>query len=72
MQRETLSVSCGRDYRLHGRFYEYCVFCGDDLIARKGLFKSKAAARKAGVAAAETIMELYEADMAASSIKEAR
>lgn len=64
MERETLSVSYGRDYNSHGCVYEYCVFCGDDLIARKGGFKSTSAARKAGEAAAHAILEMYQEDMA--------
>ena len=62
--RDTLSVSWGRDYRRHGRFYEYCIFCDDELIARKGNFTSTTAARKAGIVAANAIMEMYEADTA--------
>lgn len=50
---DNLSISVGRDYAsgLHGRF-EYAIFDGESLIARKGLFKSSAQAKREAIRAA--------------------
>ncbi|HUN01052.1 MAG TPA: hypothetical protein PLI96_11295 [Halothiobacillus sp.] len=46
-----LSMSVGRDYNLYGA-YEYCIYQGEKIIARKGFFKSYSAAKRAGLKAA--------------------
>lgn len=57
-QFERVYVSAGRDYQSHSR-YEYCVFgcaAGEEegeIVERQGGFKSNAAAKKAGLKAAE-------------------
>lgn len=47
-----VSISAGRDYNTYNR-YEFCVFDNEKVVARKGGFSSNAAAKRAGVKAAE-------------------
>ena len=47
-----VSVSTGRDYNTTTR-YEYVVFDGENVVARKGYFTSSTAAKRAGVKAAQ-------------------
>lgn len=49
-----LTMSVGRDYRLPGR-YEFVIFQGEQVIARKGFFSSYAAAKRAGLTAAAAL-----------------
>ena len=57
-QYENISLVIGRDYRLHGKVYEYVITAddGDVLLDRKGFFRSTGAAKKAGIAAAQQFM----------------
>jgi hypothetical protein len=57
----TLYLSAGIDYNAsHGGRYEYCVFLGEELIARGNGFKTKKAAIKAGLAKGELIATIAE------------
>ena len=47
-----ISVSAGRDYNTYNR-YEFVVFNEENVVARKGGFSSNAAAKRAGVKAAQ-------------------
>jgi hypothetical protein len=60
---ETLFLSAGIDYNagIRGR-YEYCLFLGDELIARGNGFKSKKTAINAGRAKAETVAHIANGD----------
>jgi len=53
-----VTVSWGRDYRtsLHNR-YEYCVFEGESIVLREGSYSSSAAAKRAGIRAAQAFAE---------------
>lgn len=60
-QKETemldrLNLSVGRDYSTSSK-YEFVIFYGDEIVLRKGGFKTAAAARRAGLAAAKTTKE---------------
>jgi hypothetical protein len=47
---KAITLSVGRDYTPgYSSRYEFCVFCGDKLIVRKGGFKSAAAAKRHGI-----------------------
>jgi hypothetical protein len=46
-----ISISAGRDYNTYNK-YEFVVFDGEEVITRKGGFSSNAAAKKAGLKAA--------------------
>jgi hypothetical protein len=46
-----ITVSAGRDYNTYNR-YEFCVFDDEKVVLRKGGFSSNAAAKKAGIKAA--------------------
>lgn len=54
-EQTVVSITWGRDYGcgLHDR-YEYVVYEGEAIVARKGLFRSSGAAKAAGRRAAET------------------
>jgi hypothetical protein len=54
-QYENVSLVVAKDYRIGGKIYEYVITAddGEVLLARKGGFRSTAAAKKAGVAAAQ-------------------
>lgn len=49
-----MTLSVGRDNATSTRF-EFCLFAGDRLVAREGGFKSSAAARRAGIKAAQAV-----------------
>lgn len=49
-----LELTVGRDYR-SGSQYEYCLYEGEELVARRGFFPSYASAKRAGVAAARAV-----------------
>lgn len=55
-EAETITLSVGRDYRLANR-YEYVVFKGEDILIRAGCYKSAAQARRAGLKAAQAMLE---------------
>ena len=55
-----VTMSAGRDYTTSSR-YEFCVFDGEELVAREGLFMNKAAAKRAGLRAAKAYVALQEA-----------
>lgn len=52
MESGTLYLSVGRDYRVHGK-YEFVVYRGEDIVARKGMFTSSSQAKRAGLKAAQ-------------------
>ena len=56
---QPLTLSAGRDYRFGALTsdHEFCLYRGDDIVARRGGFKSAAAARRAGIRHAQTMME---------------
>lgn len=56
-QFETVSVSAGRDYRFHTS-YEFVLTTEEDdgFIYREGGFKTKAAAKRAGIKKAEDFL----------------
>ena len=47
-----VTISAGRDYNTYNR-YEFCVFDNEEIVARKGGFSTNAAAKRAGVKAAQ-------------------
>lgn len=53
-RRDEMTISVGRDSNTSTRF-EFCLFAGDRLVAREGGFKSTAAARRAGLKAAQAV-----------------
>jgi hypothetical protein len=57
-QYENISLVVCRDYRLHGKVFEYVITAddGEVLLDRKGFFRSYAAAKKAGIEAAQPFM----------------
>jgi hypothetical protein len=57
-QYENISLVVCRDYRLHGKVFEYVVTAddGEVLLDRKGFFRSTAAAKKAGIESAQKFM----------------
>lgn len=57
-----IKISAGRDYNTYNR-YEFCVFDDEEIVARKGGFSNNAAAKKAGIKAAEE----YIASLAAAT-----
>ena len=58
---ETLFLSAGIDYNAsYGGRYEYCIFLGEELIARGNGYKTKKAAMKAGLAKGELIAAIAE------------
>ena len=54
-EEKDICLVVGRDYRLHGKVFEYVItaFDGEVLLDRKGFFRSLATAKKAGIAAAQ-------------------
>jgi len=51
-----MAISVGRDYAAgYSSSYEYVIFDGDSVVARKGGFKSAATARRNGIKAALAI-----------------
>jgi hypothetical protein len=58
-----VTMSAGRDYRTGSR-YEYCVFDDEKVVAREGYFTSNAAAKRAGLKAAQAYIEAYPASPA--------
>jgi hypothetical protein len=52
-----VSISAGRDYSTYNK-YEFVVFDGENIVARKGGFASNSAAKKAGIKAAEAYLAL--------------
>lgn len=53
MTEATITLSVGRDYAAgYSNSYEFVLFRGEAVIARKGGFKSAAAARRNGIKAA--------------------
>ena len=51
---ESLTLSVGRDYAAgYSASYEYVLFADEKIVARKGGFKSAAAARRNGIRAAK-------------------
>lgn len=57
-EEKDVCLVVGRDYRLHGKVYEYVITAldGEVLLDRKGFFRSLAAAKKAGIASAQTFI----------------
>jgi hypothetical protein len=57
-EEKDICLVVGRDYRLHGKVYEYVISAldGEVLLDRKGFFRSLAAAKKAGIAAAQSFI----------------
>ena len=51
-----ISVSAGRDYNTYNR-YEFCVFDDEKVVARKSGFTTNAAAKRAGVKAAQEYID---------------
>lgn len=52
-----MNLSVGRDYAAgYSNSYEYVIFDGESVIARKGGFRNAAAARRAGIKAAQEIV----------------
>jgi hypothetical protein len=56
-EKDICLVVC-RDYRLHSKVYEYVISAldGEVLLDRKGFFRSLAAAKKAGIATAQSFI----------------
>lgn len=53
MNTEAITISVGRDYAAgYSNSYEYVIFQGENVIARKGGFKSAATARRNALKAA--------------------
>ena len=46
-----ITMAAGRDYNTYNK-YEFVVYDGENIVARKGGFSSSAAAKKAGIKAA--------------------
>jgi len=56
MTERNLSMSVGRDYRT-GSQYEYVIFENEEVVKREGFFKTSTQAKRAGLKAAQAIME---------------
>ncbi len=57
MTKDTLSLVACRDYSVGALAsdYEYVIYRGEEIVARKGGFKSSTAAKRAGLKAAQTL-----------------
>lgn len=54
------SMSVGRDYRTN-RQYEYVIFQNEQIVERKGYFKTSTQAKRAGLKAAQALLATEEA-----------
>ena len=52
----TYHLSVGRDYRT-GSAYEYVIFHNEEIVARKGFFRTSTQAKRAGLKAAKALLE---------------
>lgn len=48
---ENLTMSVGRDYNSNSK-YEYVIYSGENVVARKGFFTTSTQAKRAGLRAA--------------------
>jgi hypothetical protein len=53
----TISISTGRDYTTYSK-YEYVVFADERVVARKGGFSNSSAAKRAGIKAAQSFIQM--------------
>lgn len=56
MTERNLTMSVGRDYRTNSQ-YEYVIFENEEVVKREGFFKTSTQAKRAGIKAAQAIME---------------
>lgn len=54
-----LTMSVGRDYRVHGK-YEFVIYNGEQIVCREGFFRSSTAAKRAGQKAADRLLSKVE------------
>ena len=52
---QNLTMSVGRDYRT-GSKYEYVIFDNEEVVARQGFFTTSTQAKRAGLKAAQALM----------------
>ena len=57
MQNDAITMSVGRDYSVGAlaSWYEFIVYRGEDIAARRGGFTSYGAAKRAGLKAAQSL-----------------
>jgi hypothetical protein len=54
------SMSVGRDYRTNSS-YEYVIYQNEQIVERKGYFKTSTQAKRAGLKAAQALLNTTEA-----------